>query len=100
AVLTRRSTILIIRMHFCGGKGCSSCHQTGFSGRVAVHEIGEISEEMRDMIPSRKPLHELQKAADRVGFRSLREDALKKALLGLTTLDEVERVTVPEYHNN
>ncbi|MDQ8202284.1 GspE/PulE family protein [Pelagicoccus sp. SDUM812003] len=90
-----------IRKHaFFRGKGCTSCHQTGFSGRIAVHEIVEVSEEMREMITNRAPLHELQAAANRVGFRSLREDALKKALLGLTTLDEVERVTVPEYQQN
>lgn len=87
----------ILDLPFYRGVGCPACHQTGFSGRVAVHEIVEISDEIREMISNHRPLHEIQKASERVGYRSLREDALKKALLGITTLDEVERVTIPEY---
>jgi len=82
---------------FYRGRGCKTCHKTGFSGRVAIHEIVEISEEIRNLISSRAPLNEIAKAAKRVGYRSLREDALKKALVGVTTLEEVQRVTLPEY---
>ncbi len=83
---------------FFRGRGCSSCRMTGYSGRVAIHEVVEISEEMRSMISNCEPLHKLQQAANEIGCMSLRQDALKKALLGLTTIEEVERATVPEYN--
>jgi len=82
---------------FFRGSGCRHCHQTGYSGRVAVHEVVELSEEMREAIAVNAPIHEILAAAKEIGYTSMREDALKKATLGLTTLDEVERITVPEY---
>lgn len=82
---------------FYRARGCKSCHTTGFSGRIAIHEVIEISDEMRDMISSNATPFQLQQAAQKIGCRSLRVDALKKALLGLTTIEEVERVTVAEY---
>ncbi|MEM9160478.1 MAG: GspE/PulE family protein [Verrucomicrobiota bacterium] len=84
-------------VQFYRGCGCKMCHMTGYSGRVAVHEIVEVSEEMRDLIGNNRPLTDIYRAAKKLGYRSLREDALKKALLGWTTIEEVERVTVPEY---
>ncbi len=82
---------------FYRGKGCPHCHKTGFAGRLGVHEIVEVSEELRDLIGKRAPLNDMQRTANELGFVSLRADALKKAMLGLTTLEEVERITVPEY---
>ena len=82
---------------FFRGRGCDKCHKTGFKGRVAIHEIVEISEEIRNLISHGSPVCDIQVAAKKVGYNCLREDALKKALLGITTLDEVERITVPEY---
>ncbi|MBK1875714.1 GspE/PulE family protein [Pelagicoccus mobilis] len=82
---------------FYRGRGCQHCHNSGFKGRVGVHEVVEVSEYMRELISSSAPLFKIQAEAKRLGLKSLREDALKKALLGLTTLEEVERVTVPEY---
>jgi type IV pilus assembly protein PilB len=79
------------------GRGCNSCRNTGISGRVAIHEVLEISEEMRSMISNCDPLDKLQAAAREIGCMSLRVDALKKAILGLTTIEEVEKATVPEY---
>ncbi|MBC2607386.1 GspE/PulE family protein [Pelagicoccus albus] len=82
---------------FYRGTGCKHCHHTGFKGRVGVHEIVEVSERMRELISSSQPVSAIHAEAKRLGLKSLREDGLKKALLGLTTLEEVERVTVPEY---
>lgn len=79
------------------GRGCKSCNMSGFSGRIAIHEVIEISEEMRGMISNQASAFELQKAANKIGCMSLRADALKKALLGMTTLEEVERATTAEY---
>ncbi len=84
---------------FYRGAGCKSCFKSGFKGRIAVQEFVEISEYMRELINDKAPLHEIEAEARRIGYTSLREDALKKALLGLTTLDEVERVTNPEYNS-
>lgn len=82
---------------FYRGRGCSNCFKTGFQGRIAVHEIIEVSEKMRDFIVEGVPTHKIQNEARRIGFSSLREDALGKAILGLTTLEEVERLTNAEY---
>ena len=90
----------IKKTSFYRGTGCAKCHKTGFAGRVAVHEIVEISERMRDLISESASVAEIHKEAKRLGYKSLREDALKKALLGITTLEEVERVTVPEYKSD
>ncbi len=78
------------------GRGCPQCYGTGFVGRVGVHEMLEVSEGMRDLILARASPSALLAEARRTGFRGMRHDALKKALLGWTTLDEVERNTLPE----
>lgn len=78
------------------GRGCPQCHGTGFVGRVGVHEMLEISEGMRDLILARASPAAMKEEAERTGFRSMRYDGLKKALLGWTTLEEIERNTLPE----
>ncbi|MDQ8202290.1 GspE/PulE family protein [Pelagicoccus sp. SDUM812003] len=84
---------------FYRGRGCKHCFKSGFKGRVALHEIIEVSESMRELIAYSAPLHSIVHEARRIGFSSLREDGLQKALLGLTTLDEVQRVTNAEFMN-
>lgn len=78
------------------GRGCAHCHGTGFYGRVGVHEMLEVSEGMRDLILARATPAQMKVEAENTGFRAMRYDALKKALLGWTTLEEVERNTLPE----
>jgi type IV pilus assembly protein PilB len=78
------------------GRGCPKCHGTGFSGRIGLHELVEVSIAMRDLINRRAPSSELLAEARRHHYRSLRYDGLKKALLGITTLDEVAQATLPE----
>ena len=78
------------------GRGCAQCHGTGFQGRVGVHEMLEMSEGLRDLILARATPAKMMEEMKRVGFRSMRHDALKKVLLGWTTLEEVERNTLPE----
>lgn len=82
---------------FYRGRGCPQCNKTGFNGRIAIHELVEVSEEMRELIAQSAPLSAIEREARRIGFKSLREDGLKKALLGFTTLEEIERVSNPEY---
>jgi type IV pilus assembly protein PilB len=76
------------------GEGCVDCAQSGYRGRIGVHEIVVVDDTIRQLIIDRAPLHQVEMAACREGYRSLRYDALKKALAGLTTTSEVRRVTV------
>jgi type II secretory ATPase GspE/PulE/Tfp pilus assembly ATPase PilB-like protein/ActR/RegA family two-component response regulator len=74
------------------GSGCEQCAQSGFKGRIAIHEVLAINEEIRDLISNRAAEHVIKKAAKRAGMRTLLEDGIEKAAQGLTTLDEVLRV--------
>jgi type II secretory ATPase GspE/PulE/Tfp pilus assembly ATPase PilB-like protein len=75
------------------GGGCLQCRQTGYRGRIAFHEMALVSEEMRALISRRADDVELTRAAHRVGYKPLRYDGLKKALLGFTTIEELEAHT-------
>jgi type IV pilus assembly protein PilB len=74
------------------GEGCEQCGQSGFKGRIAIHEVLAVTDEVRDLVSSRAPEHVIKKAAMRAGLRTLLEDGIDKAAQGLTTLDEVLRV--------
>jgi type II secretory ATPase GspE/PulE/Tfp pilus assembly ATPase PilB-like protein/CheY-like chemotaxis protein len=74
------------------GRGCDQCGQSGLKGRIAIHEVLAVTEEMRDLISSRAAEHVIKKAAKRAGMRTMYEDGIEKAAQGLTTLDEVLRV--------
>jgi type IV pilus assembly protein PilB len=84
---------------FYRGRGCPNCRNTGYKGRVAIHELIVITEEIRTMITEGKSALEITKAAAKIGYRSLRYDGLKKVLLGLTTIDEIEENTAFEWAN-
>ena len=74
------------------GTGCERCGKSGFKGRLALHEVLPMTEEIRDLITSRAPEHVVRKAATRAGMRTLLEDGIDKAAQGLTTLEEVLRI--------
>jgi len=82
---------------FYVGKGCEICRRTGYKGRVGLHELVVITEEIRDIISRGGNIEALTSAAKRTGYRPLRHDGLKKALLGLTTFEEVEANTPFEW---
>jgi type II secretory ATPase GspE/PulE/Tfp pilus assembly ATPase PilB-like protein len=75
--------------HWEAGQGCEKCGQTGLRGRIAIHEVLAINDELRELITSRAPEHVIKKGAKRAGMRSLLQDGMDKAAHGLTTLDEV-----------
>ncbi len=85
---------VLVKLH--RGRGCPKCFGTGFSGRVGIYEFVEVSERMRELITEKQSVVLLIEEAKRVGHRSLRYDGLKKALIGWTTLEEVERSTLPD----
>jgi len=78
------------------GKGCSRCNNTGYSGRIGVYEVMQVSSVIRDMILKGAPVHEIREQAVEEGMLTLRDAAISKFLRGLTTIDEVIRVTAEE----
>lgn len=70
-------------------RGCERCGHTGFSGRVALHELLSSSPDVRHLVQSRARPQELLTAAIREGMRTLRQDGIEKVLMGLTSLAEV-----------
>jgi type II secretory ATPase GspE/PulE/Tfp pilus assembly ATPase PilB-like protein len=81
---------------FYEGQGCIECSGTGFRGRTAIHELLDLSDRIREMILAKKPTSEIRRAAREEGMRFLRESALDKVRLGLTTLKEINKVTFIE----
>jgi type IV pilus assembly protein PilB len=76
--------------------GCDACNHTGYRGRTAIHELLDLSDNIREMIVERRPGSEVRRAAESEGLRSLRESALKKVFSGVSTLHEINRVTFVE----
>jgi len=74
--------------------GCGHCARTGYRGRLAVHEIMSVTEEIERMIVEKASTDDIAKMAKTQGMHSLREDGLAKVLLGQTTLEEIGRVIV------
>ncbi|MGA2325303.1 MAG: type II secretion system ATPase GspE [Bryobacteraceae bacterium] len=75
------------------GAGCDRCLGSGFSGRVGIFELMELNDELRTLILAKADAMQLTAAARRNGMRNLREDGWMKVPLGLTTAQEVLRVT-------
>ena len=76
------------------GTGCPACGGTGYKGRVGIYEIFMIGEEIQDLIYEKVAASTIREAARKSGMRTLREDALRKAAAGITTLSEVIGATV------
>ena len=80
-------------LQFYYGKGCEFCQNTGFTGRTGIFEILEVDDEIRDAIVARIPQTELRNLAARRGMRLLAQSGLELVKRGITTVDEVLRVT-------
>ena len=78
---------------FHRGRGCEECRFTGFRGRSAIYEILVMSEALRPLIIERASSSSIKQAAIARGMRTLRDDGWDKVKLGLTTVEEVARVT-------
>jgi type IV pilus assembly protein PilB len=78
---------------FYEGAGCIECNGTGFHGRLAVSELLDLSDHIRELILDRRPASEIKRAAKEEGMSFLRESALEKAFQGVTTLREINKVT-------
>ena len=78
------------------GVGCGGCAGSGFKGRIAVHELMTVNDEIRELITRRASEEELREAAQRAGMLTLTQDGIAKAARGQTTLSEVVRVVPPD----
>jgi type IV pilus assembly protein PilB len=78
---------------FREGIGCYECGGTGFRGRSAIHELLDLTEKIREMILEKRPASEIRRVAREEGMTFLRESALEKVRLGITTLKEINKVT-------
>lgn len=81
---------------FWRGAGCDQCHGSGYAGRIALHEFLAVDDTVAGLILRQADAGDIAAAARAAGMRSLRDDALAKAGIGLTTLEEALRVTTGE----
>jgi len=76
---------------FYRGKGCKFCNHSGYEGRTTIFEILNVTEELREMITNKFPMDSIKKKAVEQGMTSMIYDGITKALMGLTTFDEVRK---------
>ena len=76
--------------------GCDACNHTGYRGRTAIHELLDLTDNIREMIVERRPGSEVRRAAEAEGLTGLRQSALAKVFAGISTLHEINRVTFVE----
>ena len=79
------------------GRGCRMCSETGFTGRLAVYEVMEHQEELKDFVLNGASSLELKREASRLGMKTLRQSALSKLFEGVTTLGEVFRISSADH---
>ena len=75
------------------GAGCRECRHTGYRGRLGIFELLPVGDEIREMILQRKSATDIQDAARADGLKLMREDGWAKVVRGITTVEEVVRVT-------
>jgi type IV pilus assembly protein PilB len=81
---------------FSEGQGCMECGGTGYMGRMAISELLDLSDNVRELILARRSSGEIKRAARDEGMTFLRESAIAKAMAGHTTLAEINKVTFVE----
>ncbi len=89
----------VVPLELLGGKrdffigvGCKTCDSSGYKGRIGIHEVLELNDEIRELIMKRADAAEIRRAAVRLGMKTMLEDGVEKALRGITTIEEVLRV--------
>jgi type II secretory ATPase GspE/PulE/Tfp pilus assembly ATPase PilB-like protein len=83
---------------FLKGIGCEECRQLGYQGRTGIHELLVVGESIRPLVMNRATASQIATVARDEGMRTLREDGWRKVKMGVTTLEEVLRVTQSEEH--
>lgn len=82
-----------IKCKSCNGAGCEVCHKTGFKGRTAIVEALVPGPEIEELIRNKAAIRTFEETAHKLGMRTMYEDGLKKVEEGITTKEEIERVT-------
>jgi len=80
-------------VRFYKGKGCKSCNDSGYSGRIGIFEVLEITDDIKELIMARADNEQIKKRAIANGMTTMFEDGFDKAVAGKTTLEEIFRVT-------
>lgn len=75
------------------GKGCDVCHGTGYIGRIGIYEVMEVDEDIRRLIVTKSTSNEISAMAIKNGMTTMLEDGLEKIKMGITTIEEIVRVT-------
>ena len=78
------------------GQGCPTCSETGYKGRVAIYEVMEFTEELKEFVINGASAAEIKSEAIRLGMQTLRMAAVSKLMSGETTIEEVTRVSAPD----
>lgn len=81
------------KIEFFHGKGCDNCSNTGYKGRIGIFEIFSLTDDLKQMVAKRASGTELGDQAIKNGMTTMKQDGILKAIEGLTTLEEVWRVT-------
>jgi len=81
---------------FYRGKGCLTCRETGYLGRTGIFELLIMNEEIAELVVAKATSRDIRKVAIKNGMETLQEDGIRKVLSGITTLEEVLRVTQEE----
>lgn len=85
--------ISIAGLKFYKGMGCDNCKHTGYSGRTAIHEILVVDERIRELITQKASIAALREVAAKTGYKDMRFDGIKKVIEGITSVEELLRVT-------
>ena len=91
--LTERPLVRVGLIGIPGSKGCEACNYKGYSGRSGIYELLMVDDEVRALVVAGEATGVIRNAAVKRGLKTLRDDGIRKALEGITSLDEVRRVT-------
>lgn len=89
----KKNTNDLISQPFLAGGGCDACKQTGYSGRIGIFEVLELNKEIHDLILEHAPTERIGTAAKKTGFRDMMADGIEKVFAGITTFEELLRIT-------
>lgn len=84
------------KYRFYYGKGCATCNNSGYKGRIGIYELMDVTDDIRDMVTNDASVDDIRNFARTQGMTTLRESGLKLIFDGITTIDEVVRETVLE----
>lgn len=77
-------------------QGCPECNQTGYRGRIALYEVMPIKDEIKDLILTGASANEIKKEAIKLGMLTLRQSGIRKVIAGITSIEEILRITVED----